>query len=271
MSNLFFSVLYQPIFNLLIFFYNLIPDIGISIIIITLIIKIITWPLSKKSLRSQRAMQTLQPKLEALKQKYKNDKEKLGIATMELYKAEKINPLSSCLPLLIQLPIIFAMFQVFRTGLVNADFSILYNFVSIPEKINPIMLGFLDLSRPQVILGVLAGGAQFWHTQILRKKNGNVPKKENKKEPAMTEVMSKQMMYFMPFLTIIFSTTLPGGVVLYWLINTFLMAFEQKFVNQNLKKEKEETKNILSENTKNGLAKKDIIEISEPKKEEAKE
>ncbi len=196
------------------------------------------WPLSRKSLRSQRALQTLQPKLDALKEKYKDSKEKLGAATMELYKKEKINPLSSCLPMLIQLPIIWAMFKVFRNGLISTDFSILYSFVSNPEIINPLTLGFLDLSRPQIALGVLAGAAQFWHTRILmakKKKNGhNV---NSKKDPAMTEIMSKQMMYFMPVLTIAFSAYLPGALALYWLITTLFSVVEQHFVNESMREE----------------------------------
>ena len=110
-------ILYQPLFNLLIFLYNLIPwhDLGIAIIVLTIVIKVVLWPLSGKALKSQKALQSLQPKIEDLKAQYKDDKEGMSRAMMALYKTEKINPFSSCLPLLIQLP--FLMLQQYLSVL----------------------------------------------------------------------------------------------------------------------------------------------------------
>src|SRR3989338_4605010 len=102
--SLFHTVLYQPLYNLLIWLYNTLPgaDMGFAIIALTILVKLIMWPLNQSSLVSQKALQDLQPKLEELKKQHKDDKEGLGKAMMELYKREKVNPLSSCLPLLIQ-------------------------------------------------------------------------------------------------------------------------------------------------------------------------
>src|SRR3989338_8207042 len=115
MSQIFNLIFYQPILNLLVFLYNIVPghDIGLAIIIMTVIIKLILLPLSKQSIRSQKAMQDLQPKIEEIKKKYANNKEEQGRAMMQLYKQEKVNPFSSCLPLLIQLPFLFAVFFFF--------------------------------------------------------------------------------------------------------------------------------------------------------------
>ncbi len=238
MGTLFHNLLYQPIFNLLIFFYNLIPDIGIAIIIISVIIKLILHPLSRKSAKSQRALQTLQPKIEAIKEQYKDQKEKLAQETLALYKKEKISPFSSCLPLLIQFPIIIAVYQVLRSGLRTNDFQELYSFVANPGTINTTMFGlsWLDLSKPQIFLGVLAGIAQFWQTRLLMSKKKIHKVNEEKKEPGMMETMNKQMMYTMPIITVVISATLPGGLALYWFVMTLFGALEQYIVNRDMEK-----------------------------------
>jgi YidC/Oxa1 family membrane protein insertase len=236
LTQIYTTVLYQPLFNLLVFFYNILPDIGIAIILLTVIVKAILWPLSHKGLKSQRVLQNLQPKMDALKEKHKDDKEALGRETMALYKREKINPLASCLPLLIQLPIIIAVFRVFRAIFAETvDFSLLYSFVSIPEAINPMMLGFLDLSKPQIVLALLAGAAQFWQSRIMLKKSGNNKAKDGKKkELSLPETMSKQMMYFMPIITVFIASSFPGGLALYWLLITLLGVLDQKFINRSV-------------------------------------
>jgi len=235
------TVLYQPLFNLLVFFYNILPDIGIAIILLTIVVKAIIWPLSHKGMKSQKVLQNLQPKMDALKEKYKDDKEALGRETMALYKKEKINPLASCLPLLIQLPIIIAVFRVFRAIFAETvDFSLLYSFVSIPEAINPMMLGFLDLSKPQIFLAILAGLAQFWQSRIMLKKSSNSKAADGKKKQlSLPETMSKQMMYFMPIITVFIASSFPGGLALYWLLITLLGVLDQHFINKSVDKSPE--------------------------------
>jgi YidC/Oxa1 family membrane protein insertase len=239
LMQLYTTVLYQPLFNLLVFFYNILPDIGIAIILLTIIVKVIIWPLSHKGLKSQKVLQDLQPKLEVLKAKYKDNKEKLGQETMALYKKEKINPMASCLPLLIQFPIIIAVFRVFRAIFVETvDFSLLYSFVHLPETINPMMLGFLDLSKPQIVLAILAGLAQFWQSRIMLKKTkkNDVDSNGNKKELSLPQTMSKQMMYFMPIITVFIAASFPGGLALYWLVITLLGVLDQYLINRSMEK-----------------------------------
>jgi len=239
MGNIFHLLLYKPLFNLLIGLYNLIPDIGIAIIIVTVVIKLILHPLSRKAAKSQKALQILQPKLDALKEQYKDDKQKLAQATMELYKKEQISPFSSCLPILIQLPIVIAVYQVFRSGLGTNDFKELYSFVSNPGTINATMFGlsWLDLAKPQIFLGVLAGAAQFWQTRLLMSRKSVHKVNEPKKDPSMMEMMNKQMMYTMPIVTVLISASLPGGLALYWFFMTLLGALEQYIVNKKMEKD----------------------------------
>lgn len=143
---MFHTIFYQPIFNLLVFLYNVIPghDLGVAILLLTLIIRLILYPLSQSSIKSQRELQLIQPEIEALKEKYKDNKEQMGPELMSLYKQKKINPFASCLPTLIQLPFLFAIYRVFYDGLTKENsLSALYTFVANPGPLNTIAFGFL--------------------------------------------------------------------------------------------------------------------------------
>ncbi|MFH1112148.1 MAG: YidC/Oxa1 family membrane protein insertase [Patescibacteria group bacterium] len=226
MTQLFTTIFYQPLFNLLIWFYNLTgSNIAIAIVLLTVIIKLILYPFSKQSIKSQKALQDLQPKINELKEKYKNDKEKMTKEMMALYKQEKVNPFSSCLPLLIQLPFLFAVFQVFREGLKSDGFNLLYPFVANPGQIDPFIFSF-NLSQPIWIFGALAGLAQFWQTKMLMHKKAAI-KSEGAKDENMAAAMNKQMLYIMPVLTVVFGFSLPGGLMLYWFLNTILTVAQQ--------------------------------------------
>lgn len=237
MYHLFQVVFYQPILNLVIFLYNTVSfhDLGLAIIILTLIIKAILWPLSKKSIESQKSLQEVQPKIDELKKKYKDNKQEMGQALMALYKEHKVNPFSSCLPLLIQLPFFLAVFRVFRDG-IDSHLNLIYPFITTPENINSIFLGFIDLSKPVIFLAILAGAAQFWQAKMMLAKNKakkdlGVVSKDLKSEN-MTAIMNKQMLYFMPALTVFIGVTLPGGLTLYWFVLTLLTVLQQFLVNK---------------------------------------
>jgi len=227
MSQIFTTIFYQPILNLLIFLYNTVAfnDLGVAIILLTAVIRLVFWPLSRSSIKSQKALQDLQPKIEELKKKYGEDKVALSQATMNIYKDNKVNPFSSCLPLLIQLPFLFAVYQVFRDGL-NSKLELVYSFISRPETINTISLGFLDLAKPNIYLAVLAGLAQFWQAKMMMSSKPVVATPGSKDE-SMASIMNKQMLYFMPAITIFIGLSLPGGLTLYWFVLTLLTALQQ--------------------------------------------
>jgi len=230
MKQLYTSLIYQPLLNLLVFFYHYIPgnDIGVAIVALTIVVKIVLYPLSLQSIRSQKALQTLQPKLEELKQKHGDNKEALALATMQLYKSEKINPLSSCLPLLVQLPFFFALFQVFQKGLKNEDLNLLYPFMSRPDAINPVSFGVIDLAGTSIVLAVLAGLSQFVQSKMLV--HTPQPKVAGAKDESMTAIMNKQMLYMMPLMTIFIGSRLPAGLSLYWLVSTLLTILQQWYM-----------------------------------------
>jgi len=141
-SSLFNTILYQPLFNLLIFFYNVIPghDFGLAIILVTLLIRIFLFPLSKKGLKSRKALEELQPKIKEIQKKYKN-KEEQAQKLMEIYKEHKVNPASGCLPTLIQLPIFIALYLVLKNVsqmiTTNGEIQGLYSFILNPGTISP--------------------------------------------------------------------------------------------------------------------------------------
>jgi YidC/Oxa1 family membrane protein insertase len=239
---MFQTFFYQPILNLLVWLYNIVPgnDLGIAIILLTVLIKLVLLPLSKQSIKSQKALQDLQPKLDELKKKYANDKEAMGRAMMALYKENKVNPMSSCLPLVIQMPFLFAVFRVFRNGFANEQLSLVYSFISRPESINTVAFGFLDLSKPSPVLAVAAGIAQFWQAKMLQTKKPPIKSPGAKDENVMA-IMNKQMTYFMPAITVFIGLTFPGGLALYWLVTTLLTGAQQLYVLKRDKSDKDDS------------------------------
>ena len=248
MAFLFHTLVYQPIYNLLIFIYNIIPDFGIAIIISTLVVKFLLIPLSKKQIESQKKMQELQPKIKELQIKHKKDKEKQSRAMMALYKESKTNPLSGCLPMIIQLIFLIAIYRVLfnisTAGLIvnNAD---LYSFVADPGQINKMFVGLIDLaaaidfsnlniqSIPHITLVILAAGAQFIQTKMMISKQ---PVKTDKsQEPDFSEIMTKQMLFLGPLLTLFIGIKFPAGLALYWLVSTAFMVGQQLYMEEKPK------------------------------------
>lgn len=231
MTNLFHEILYRPLFNLLVGLYNVIPghDLGLAIVALTFLIRALFIPLSIKSLLSQRAMSQIQPKLQDLQAKHKEDKQALAQATMALYKEHKVNPLSGCLPILIQLPVIWSLYRVFINGVNEGTIKNLYSFVDNPGAIAQIGFGFLDLAAKNPALAITAGvlqAIQAWLTVRLQKTNGqNV-----KDNPALK--MTQQMMYFFPIMITVISWSLPAGLVLYWVATTAFSIFEQLYIRR---------------------------------------
>ena len=246
LSSFFHSVLYQPLFNVFVGLYNLVPghDVGVVILVITVVIRLIVYPLTSSAIKAQRSLQELQPKLEELKKQYAGNQQELARATMELYKNNKVNPFASCLPMLIQLPILIALYMVLRDGLtsVNLDKN-LYSFVFNPGHIDTVTLGLFDLQKPAWVLAILAALAQFWQTKSMSRKQPPKQAGAGSKDEGMMATMNKQMLYMMPILTFVIGLSLPAGLTLYWFFSTLLMGLQQVILNRAAK-EKEEVKVI---------------------------
>lgn len=226
--DLYVTILFQPLLNLMIWLYNLVGDVGVAIILVTVLVRLCLMPLSAKAIKSQKALQELQPQMNEIKKKHKDNKEEQTKATMAFYKEHKINPLSSCLPMLIQLPIIFALYRVFRLGLTEESMTHLYAFVSQPEALDPFFLNFINMAEPNLVLALLAGAFQFFQSKMMMPKG---KKKKSAGKGAMGDIssmMTKQMTYFLPVMTVFIAMSLPSGLALYWATTT-LFALAQQY------------------------------------------
>ena len=177
-------------------------NFGVSIIIVTILIKIALLPLTLKQDKSMKEMRKLQPEIDKLKEKYANDKQMLNIKTMELYKEHKVNPAGGCLPLLLQLPILFALFGVLRSGIIPKDSSFLWLKLSEPDSF--------------YILPVLNGAVSFLQQKLMGTADSN---------PQM-----KNMMYIFPIMMIMISYKMPSGLQVYWLTSSILAVVQQYFI-----------------------------------------
>jgi YidC/Oxa1 family membrane protein insertase len=230
LNNIFNIILYRPLFNVLILLYQYLPgqDFGVAIIILTILIRILFYPLSSKAIKSQKTLQDLQPKLQEIQKKYKDDKEKQTRVLMELYQKANINPFSGCLPLLIQLPILIALYQVLRRGLAPGEMLNLYSFVPNPGEINSTFLGLVNLGEPSIILAALSAILQFFQTKMLTPAMPQADKKD-----AMTyfsNIFQKQALYVFPILTFFILLRLPSAIGLYWLVSTIFSMLQQYFI-----------------------------------------
>lgn len=228
-GHFFTIILIQPLLNLLVFFYNYIPDIGVVIIAVTLIIRLLLLPSFHKSLHSQRQMTLMQPKLNEIREKYKDDKQKQAQAMMDIYKEHKISPFGSCLPLVIQLPLLIALYQVFLIGLGNSQLSkYLYPFIHNPGTINPYFLHLVNLSKPSLVFGIIAAIAQYFQSRMMMPPAGQTVDSTQK-------ALQYQTLYFLPILTLLFSLRLPAGLPLYWIVTTAFAAGQQYYIIKNHK------------------------------------
>lgn len=219
--SLYTELLYRPLLNTLFFLYDIVPahDMGVAIVLLTILVRLLLLAPTLKSTKAQRRLMELQPKVEALKKQHANNKELLAKELMELYKQERVNPLSSCLPLVIQLPFLLALYGVFRDGLVAPKNGILYSFIARPEAISPLSFGLLDLSKPSIPLILVTAVAQYVQTRMLPI-TPVAPVPSQGKDEARAAALNKQMQFMGPVLTVVIGYTLPSALMLYWLVST---------------------------------------------------
>ena len=229
MTQLFHSIIYQPIYNALIFLYNVVPghDLGVAIILLTVIIRVILYPLAKKQIESQKKMQEIQPEIKKLQDNYKGDKEKQGKELMKFYKEKKVNPASGCLPLVVQIIFIIALYQALVAGINFSECKDLYTFVACPAKIGTSFLGILNLAKPSIVLAILTAAAQFAQTKMMM---GTMPSAPSGGKADFSQTMNKQMLYLGPILTLFIGARFPAGLPLYWLVMTLFMIGQQYWV-----------------------------------------
>lgn len=238
LSNLWNTFLYEPFLNILALLVSIVPfhDLGIAVILLTVLVKFILFPLSQKSLKGQAKVRQMQPELEAIKNSGKSKEEQARL-TFELYKKYNTNPFSGCLLVLIQIPIIFALYYVFYRGL-NFNPEVLYSFVPKIENLNTNFLGLVDISQKSIVLAVMAGLSQFFLASFMpkpKKKENTDPNKAPSFTESLSESMHIQMKYVFPFVVIFISYSISGAIALYWTVSNIFGGLQQMYVN---KKEK---------------------------------
>ncbi len=189
------------------FFYRLIPNYGVAIILITILIKIVFWPIQAKSIKAMKAMQQFQPIMTKLKEKYKDDPQRMNAELMKLYKEHKINPFSGCLPMLVQIPVFFALFAMLRSAVELRGSGFLWvKDLSLPDTI------FHVAGLPVNPLPLLMTGSMIWQQKIT---------------PTTGDPQQAKMMMFMPLLMLLFFYNASSGLALYWTVQQLLSIAQQ--------------------------------------------
>jgi YidC/Oxa1 family membrane protein insertase len=241
MSFIFHNFFYAPLYNGLILFINIIPfhNVGLAVILFTCIIKVIIFPLSQQSIKTQFEMKQIEPEINNLKLKYKDDKKIQAEKTMQLYKERGINPFAGILLMLIQLPILIALYWVFlKGGLPKIDDTTIYAFTKIPDTINMVFLG-INVADKSVIFAVLVAIAQFLQMQITVPKTKKSESKDGK-EPsfsgALASSMSMQMKYVMPVIMFFIAKSFPLVVSLYLITSSLFAIGQELYIRSKYKK-----------------------------------
>ena len=240
MSYLFNIFFYKPLYNGLIFLITILPwaDIGIIVILFTCIVKLVLFPLSKKSVLNHIKMKEIQPELDAIKEKHKNNKQEQALKVMALYKEKKVNPFSGILLLFIQIPIIFALYFVFlKGGLPKIDTNMLYSFIKIPEPVNISFLGLMDITQKSYIMAFFAALTQFFQVKFAIpsfKKTDNSLKSNSFKDD-LAKSMSIQMKYILPVIIFFISRGLPAVIALYWTTSNLFAIGQELYLRRSRK------------------------------------
>ena len=202
-----FTVIAKPLLYTLKFFYSYVGNYGVAIIIITIILKALFFPLTHKSFKSMKGMQKIQPEMTKLREKFKDDKDSMNKAVMELYRENKVNPMGGCLPMVVQIPVFFALYK-----------SLMF---SIELRHAPFFLWVTDLSDkdPYYVTPVIMGITMFL---------------QQKMTPSNMDPMQQKMMLALPVVFTFMFLSFPSGLVLYWLVNNVLTIGQQMYINKQV-------------------------------------
>ncbi len=220
MGNLFSTYIYEPILAALVFIYNNLAfgDLGIAIILLTVVIRFILLPVFYKSAKDQTLLQKLQPHIKKIQLDHKDDKEKQAKALLELYRTNRLNPFSGIALLIIQLPVFFALFKIFSQG------------VSLPVFDNTLFFGFINLAERSIGIALIAAILQYFQAKL------TLPKGGGKKEQGMSQLASlgKTMTVVGPVITFVILFNLPSALGIYWVTSTVFSIVQQFFINKKI-------------------------------------
>jgi len=243
------KLLYVPLLNILVLLYVFIPgnDLGIAIIALTVLIRLILYPSYKSSIKSQRDIQKIQPYIEKIKEQYKDDKKKQSEEVMKVYKEHNVNLFASCLPLIIQVPIVFALYRVFFAGLNTNSLTYLYSwFPNTPTELHTTFLAFtnwqpimIDLTERSIFLAIVAGLSQLLQSWITNRYQRAAKTASSDNSPINKMLGGSMMMYIFPVITLVIAWTLPAALGLYWTTTTLAMAVQQVVIYHSLARQEQ--------------------------------
>ncbi|MEK7101677.1 MAG: YidC/Oxa1 family membrane protein insertase [Patescibacteria group bacterium] len=235
-SSFFNATFYNPIYNALVALVALIPgsDVGIAVVLVTIVIRLILLPFSLSAARTQRAMKTLEPKIKDLKEKHKGDKEKEALETLALYREAKVNPFASILTVFIQIPVLLALYFVFYYEpfpAINA--ARLYAFTPIPDIASLEFLGIISVAGKSIVLAFLAGITQFYQAHLAL--SGTMKPSDTKSmQNDFQRIMGLQLKYVFPFLIGVISYTTSGAIALYFITTNLAGSLQEIYVRRAL-------------------------------------
>ena len=240
MIAFFKTIFYIPLYNILVLMLNISwIDAGIAAVILTVLVKVILYPISKKATVTQAKMKEKEGELNSIKEKYK-DKQEQAVKTMEFYKNNNINPFSSLLTIIIQIPIIFSLYYIFfKAGLPNIDTGLLYSFVKAPASVSMNFLGLVDISQKSIVLATLAAITSFWQMHLASPSTKGKPASAGSSGVAkedFSQIMAKQMKYTMPLIVFFISWKISAIVALYWFVSNLVGIAQDVYVRKQIVK-----------------------------------
>jgi len=245
MKNFFITTVYEPLYNLLVFLIDIIPGHNVfwATIILTVIVKIILLPLAKKAMISQIKMKPIQEDIKELQNNHDGSKEELTKKVLELYRENKINPLSPIFIILIQLPIILSLYFIFKSGLPTINPEIVYGFIPFPMNVEMVYMG-LDLAGKSLLLALLTGVTQFLYIKRTFSKNNTLEdkNKNNKKSDKVKtaediqKALSFQLTYIMPIIISFVAYTLPAVISIYWITSNIFAYLQDIYIRSHADK-----------------------------------
>jgi len=233
---MFDALLFNPLYNALIFFIDVLPyaDVGFAVILLTLLVKLVLFPLSLKAVKTNLLMRQIEPEVKKVREKYK-DKQEQALKMMALYKEQGVNPFSSILLLLIQLPIVIALYFVFlKGGLPDIQVERLYSFIPVPETVHIEFLGLVDLASRSIVLAILAGATQYFQIKLSLPPQG--PRSENATmQEDFARSLQTNMRYMLPVIVVFVAAIMPAAVPLYWLTSNVFAIGQELYVRRHIK------------------------------------
>lgn len=236
MSSLFHTIISVPLYNGFVLLMDKLPflDAGLTIVLFTIIVKIIILPLSIKASKSQLEMKAAEKDLALIKDKYKDNKEEFAKAQFAYYKEKKINPFAGIFILILQLPILIGLYRVFiKSGLPLIDSAMLYSFVSAPSDVNMLFLHIIDISHKSLILALIAGITTYYQISLA---SAPTSKEEESKKGDFQQAMAVQMKYMFPILMVVIAYTISSAVALYLITSNIFAIVQEMYIRKKFHK-----------------------------------